>query len=576
MRLVKEELIKLKKIIALLLTTVLILNLSVLLPGGTFTASALNVIVSDGYSFDKDTGAITDYTGSATNLVIPSVIDGVLVTVIDLYAFDYCSTITSVIIPDSVITIDYEAFYGCPVLQDVIIGNGVTSIGHQAFADCPVLESVTIGSEITIIDPEWFRLCTSLVTITVVPENEYLSSDADFVYNKDKTELVFCLEMRSGEVSIPNGVLRIGEEAFLDCALITSVIIPDSVISIGDSAFLRCELMSSISIGNNVQSIGLLSFAVCSALTNVILPQSVTSLGEGSFYGCYMLESINIPASVTSIGIGSFEICVALQSITVDADNANYSSLSGVLYNKDKTELIVFPGGKTGSVTVINGVEIIGAGAFTYCVYITDVTLPNSVQSIGYHAFDCAQSLTRVTIPNSAVIFDDDAFNECDLVTIYGQADSTAQSYAIEEDIPFFIISNNTQSSTMEYQVASSYIVVIPASITIGESGGTIEISSDSINTLPNEQVTVKIGAGIDSEGIMSLNNQADSITSVLSNAQGVINSTTVLASFQGLITTEAVGGTVSLSKPNDTLNKKAGTYTGLLTFTIALSTIDN
>ena len=134
---------------------------------------------------------------------------------------------------------------------------------------------------------------------------------------------------------------------------------------------------------------------------------SVTSIGEWAFYGCSGLTSVTIPNSVTSIGNDAFYYCGGLTTIDVAVDNLNYSSGNGVLFNKDKTTLIQYPGGKQGEYIIPNSVTQIGSAAFGYCTSLTSVTIgcsgltsvtiTNSVTSIGNDAFYYCGGLTSVT-----------------------------------------------------------------------------------------------------------------------------------------------------------------------------------
>ena len=115
-----------------------------------------------------------------------------------------------------------------------------------------------------------------------------------------------------------------------------------------------------------VTSIGDDAFYGCSSLESVTIPNSVTSIGNYAFFDCSSLESVTIPNSVTSIGDGAFSGCSKLKNIDVYPENANYSSIDGILYNKDVTKLICCPGAKI-SVTIPNSVTSIGDDAFYYC-----------------------------------------------------------------------------------------------------------------------------------------------------------------------------------------------------------------
>ena len=291
-------------------------------------------------------------------------------------------------------------------IQSVIIRDGVTSIGDRAFYACNSLTSVTIGNSVTSIGYNAFYYCDSLTSVT-----------------------------------IPNSVTSIGLGAFARCSSLAFVTIPNSVTSIGESAFYNCSSLPSVTIPNSVRSIGDYAFNGCKSLTSVTIPNSVTSIGEGAFGNCKSLTSVTIPNSVTSIGSSAFECCSSLTSINVDANNANYCSIDGVLFSKDKTTLIQYPAGNTRieyiipnsvtsigvgafgdcysltSVTIPNSVTSIGKGAFGDCYSLTSITIPNSVTSIEIYTFSCCKSLTSVTIPNSVTSIEYAAFGDCDSLT---------------------------------------------------------------------------------------------------------------------------------------------------------------
>ena len=139
---------------------------------------------------------------------------------------------------------------------------------------------------------------------------------------------------------------------------------------------------------------------------------------NGAFYGCTSLTSLTIPSSVTSIGNGAFWKCDSLTSITVDANNPNYSSVDGVLFNKNRTVLIQYPIGKQErSYTIPSSVTSIRNWAFDSCTSLTSITIPLSVTSIGYGAFDNCTSLTSVTIPSSVTSIGNSAFGFCRSLT---------------------------------------------------------------------------------------------------------------------------------------------------------------
>ena len=248
-------------------------------------------------------------------------------------------------------------------------------------------------------------LLVALITATIAFAYNVKIDGINYNLN-DETKTAEVARGCSDNITIPEkvtynsteySVTSIGDYAFNGCSALTSITIPNSVTSIGDVAFNYCSSLTSITIPNSVTSIGESAFRYCSSLTSITIGNSVTSIGDDAFEYCTSLTSISIPNSVTSIGESAFEDCSSLTSIEVDANNQNYASIDGVLYNKDVTTLICCPEGKT-SITIPNSVTSIGEKAFSGCSSLTSITIPNSVTSIGDHAFYNCSSLTSITI----------------------------------------------------------------------------------------------------------------------------------------------------------------------------------
>ena len=322
--------------------------------------------------------------------------------------YKYNDYIVSVVIDPGVTGIGDYAFFWCDKITSVTIPDGVTSIGERAFSYCKSLTSITIPDSVASIGEHAFYWCDKLTSVTI------LCSTAS-----------------------------IGEYAFADCEALTNITIPDGTASIANGAFestayynddskwegdvlyignhliqAKQSISGSYDIKAGTKTIADSAFCNCGALTSVTIADSVVSIGAYAFKDCNSLTSITIPKNVTSIGNEAFYTCFDLQSINVDNANTAYCSENGVLYNKEKTELIRFPKEKqAASFTIPDGVTSIADGAFEYCNKLTDIIIPDSVTSIGNDAFNTCEALTGITIPDSVTSIGSSAFLECSKLT---------------------------------------------------------------------------------------------------------------------------------------------------------------
>jgi len=357
----------------------------------TFTDGDWTYILNQG---GEATATITAYSGAGGQVAIPSSVNGYPVEAVGsgsepVFGWEN-SSLTNVIIPDSVTSIEKKAFNGALALISVTIGNSVKNIGAFAFEDCISLPDVFIPESVTSIGEEAFKDCSSLTSIEVAALNQDYSSIEGVLFDKHAEKLITFPAGKSGEYVVPDGVETIGHQAFHFCEGLTSVTLPNSLRTIEEAAFYECSALVSVNLGVGLQSVESWAFAFCTSLTN-----------------------ITIPASVTSIGQAVFQQCVSLPRIDVAPLNPAYASIDGVLFDVNAEALIAFPAGRPGAYAIPDNVETIAAGAFHGCLDLTAVTIPDSVISIGGYAFRDCVSLTSVTIPDSVTSIGGYAFRDC-------------------------------------------------------------------------------------------------------------------------------------------------------------------
>ena len=217
------------------------------------------------------TNNVTAYTG---DIVIPETVtyQGITYTVTEIgnWAFQYCTNLTSLKLPNSITTFGDHAFFNYTNLTSFEIPNSISTVGMYAFSECSALESISIPNSVTSIGVKAFEKCTSLASLT-----------------------------------LPESVVSIGNDAFNGCTSLASVDIPSSVKSVGARAFSGCSSLASVTLPYGVETIGGGAFSLCSSLTAVSIPSSVTSIGNAAFGdGSTNLTTVKVniasPLTITS------------------------------------------------------------------------------------------------------------------------------------------------------------------------------------------------------------------------------------------------------------------------------------
>ncbi len=366
------------------------------------------------------------------NLEKVVITDGV--TAIGSYAFYGCPTLKEVVLPESVTEIRSDAFYGCTALktisidkvtklwsnaftgcnslESVILAEGLTYVSGGIFSNCKGLKSVYIPSSVTFFE-EGFYGCTSLESITVADGNTVYSSQDGVLYNNDKTTLIkFPLNKPITEFTIPDTVTEVEGNAFY-----------------GHQKEDEYDENGLLIVGKwivETKDIGGENYEIA-------VDDSVTHIAN-SIFAINNLKSISVPKSITSIGRGTFS-GEDLISISVSEENTAYSSENGILYNKDKTELIQYPIGKTDEeITLADTVKKIGSRAFIYNQHlkkaelsdveeigdfalaytnVKDVTFSPSLKKIGSWALAWCEELEKADLPEGVEYIGSQSFNQC-------------------------------------------------------------------------------------------------------------------------------------------------------------------
>ena len=260
------------------------------------------------------------------------------------------------------------------------------------------------------------KLVTDRIKIIRQLSNEEIKKEQYII--QDGIEMIgdgcfnYCTGLK--EITIPNSVTYIGKNAFYGCELLEKINIPDSVTYIGNNAFSLCKSLKEVTIPNKIRYISDNTFNKCIHLKKINIPSSVSDIGDCAFMNCESLEEIDISNNVTSIGIYAFTCCDSLKNIFVDKNNKNYSSLDGVLFNKDKTKIICYPSGKTLShYDIPNSVISIDVDAFGNCTFLKNIILSNNVAFIENWAFSNCISLKEIIIPDSVIYISEFSFLNC-------------------------------------------------------------------------------------------------------------------------------------------------------------------
>lgn len=398
--------------------------------------------------------------------VIPTNLDGYIVTVIGVNAFCY-DKITSVTIPDTVVSLEFGAFNSCEQLQTVNLPDGLVEICDSAFASCDSLKSIVIPASVVTMGSGIFDYCSSLESITfengsklqrlsvatlfadtlvesveipdtvsfaggisvssfddLSPFTEY--DNAYYIGNKDNPYHIL-LSAKSGDITsctIHEDTKVIADSAFSFCRNLTSISFPGDceLRSIGWQAFMNCGNLTQIYIGGGVEYIGERAFMFCSKLGNAYIGRRTKSISNEAFAHCSELNSIEIPAGVTELGNSAFLYCRSLESVTF-AEGSLLESIGESAFEECKNlKEIIIP----------KNVSYIGKCAFRYCTYIKSITLPEKITAIYENTFSSCANLRSIDIPEGVISIGNYCFTGCyELENVYLPTSLTELGYTV-------------------------------------------------------------------------------------------------------------------------------------------------
>lgn len=311
-------------------------------------------------------------------------------TYISDLAFYCCRDITKIVIPGTVETIGEAAFCECEELETIVLVNGLKCLGEYAFQGCKRLTSVTIPDTVSRMGNSMFIECDNLESIYISENNKnFLCDSLGAIYSKDK-KVLYTVPIRpdvsiydySSDISytILDGTERICGFAFQNCDNLDVINLPETLIRIDSYAFANCEYLKQLIIPANVEYIG-----------ENIIPTGCTIYGDDFWGNC------------------------SLTSISVEEGNKCFCVIDGVLYNYEKT-LLILATTNVKHIVMPNSVKKISERAFAYSD-VKSINFSDSLTKIGKQAFIGCKNLEEIVLPDTLECVGENAFEDCKMIT---------------------------------------------------------------------------------------------------------------------------------------------------------------
>lgn len=385
-------------------------------------------------------------------------------------------------------------------IKVITISDSITRIGNYAFYNIKGITSITIPLNLKNVGSSAFEECTGLRTLVwnaIRMDNEsnlgYLNAsyiqNVEFGNQVERIPNSLCSGMNLlMQITIPQSVKEIGDNAFRGCVSLTEIIIPNAVESLGHNAFYECRNLSQVVFNEGLQNIGNYVFYGCSSLTNVVLPTTLETLGGNSFVGCSNLTTVQLPASMRSIGANAFARLEKLVSVTCVGDKKEITKLGtmGVKAFYDCYGL--------KELQIPEGIRAIGSQAVGFNFDLTTISLPTTLDSIGANAINGCRSLKSITIPAAVKHIGENALQDCGSLqlvqmlpstppTMIGSAISSSATIEVTCGTKEAYISNDAWSFYTDQLVEkslSNYRVLVSAQDPIS---GVVNVQSPDCNS---------------------------------------------------------------------------------------------
>ena len=383
----------------------------------TYTTDDFTYTLIDEYSKVQ----ILSYIGSDADVVIPDRIDNKKVTSIADSAFREKS-ITSVVFGQYVESIGNYAFYSCQSLNELDFSkSSVKTIGDYAFTVCKSLESIEFPDSLESVGYGAFSAYTDgyygsyvASSLKSVKFGGGLKSIESYAFYENRAlntvkftgDALTSIGYRSfyntdiTELDLSGANASIGTSAFSNCNSLRTVKL-SGVNTIESGAFYGCDELVNLEMSDTLTTIEGSAFCSCTSLKTVIFSDSVTTIADGSFTDCTGLESVTIGKGCTSVTASAFTRNVNLVKFDVSEDNESYTSVDGVLYNKEKTAVVCYPKSLSGEYVIPDTVTSIEKAAFENCNKLTKITIGSGVETVNPYAFNQCNLLATVVFKDS-------------------------------------------------------------------------------------------------------------------------------------------------------------------------------